>query len=148
MKFASVAVTLLVAAMCASPVPLSAGIDLAASRGETVGSPVQLVVKVANTGPLIPHLGLVFRTADRWYQTHHLTDMGGCTVAPDDAAFDCGDLAAGAAQTFTISGLATVAGSFHYELALRELVQPFDYVDDHPDGPDIQAWDETVAPAA
>ena len=44
----------------------------------------------------------------------------------------------------TIVGSATDAGSFHYELALRELVRPFDYVNDHPSGADVQTWDETI----
>ena len=131
-------------AACADPVPFSAGVELAASRAEVVGSNVQLVVTVTNTGPLIPHLGLVFRTADRWYEVHRVTDMAGCTIAVEASAFDCGDLAAGATKTFTFAGVAIVAGTFHYELGFRELVQPYDYVDDHPDGPDVQVWDETV----
>ena len=134
------------AAACSDPVPLTAGVDLAASRAEAVGANAQLVVKVTNTGPLIPHLGLVFRTADRWYERHQVSDLAGCTVATDASAFDCSDLAAGEGKTFTFSGIATVAGIFHYKLAVRELVQPFDYVDDHPDGPDVQVWDETVTP--
>ena len=129
---------------CSDPAPLTGGIELAASRAEVIGSPVQLVVTVTNTGPLIPHLGLVFRTADRWYEVHRVTDLAGCTIAVEAAAFDCGDLAAGATNTFTFSGVATVAGTFHYELGVRELVQPYDYVNDHPDGPDVQVWDETV----
>jgi hypothetical protein len=41
-------------------------------------------------------------------------------------------------------GAAKDAGTYHYQLALRELVRPFDYVNDHPDGADVQAWDETI----
>lgn len=143
-KLGGLLVLMWLAAACSDPVPLTAGVDLAASHGEAVGSNVQLVITVTNTGPLIPHLGLVFRTADRWYQVHHVTDLAGCTIADASAAFDCGDLPAGQSKTFTFSGVATVAGTFHYELGIRELVQPYDYVDDHPDGPDVQVWDETV----
>jgi hypothetical protein len=147
MKLGGLLVLALLAAACSDPVPLTAGVDLAASRAEVVGSSVQLVVMVTNTGPLIPHVGLVFRTADRWYERHKVTELAGCAIASDASAFDCGDLAAGETKTYTFSGIATVAGIFHYELAVRELVQPFDYVDDHPDGPDVQTWDETVTPA-
>ena len=134
-------------AACSDPVPLTAGVELAASQSEVVGASVQLVVTVNNTGPLIPHLGLVFRTSDRWYEVHRVTDLAGCTIAAEASAFDCGDLAAGTTRTFTFSGVATVAGTFHYELGFRELSQPYDYVDDHPDGPEVQVWDETVTAA-
>jgi hypothetical protein len=43
-----------------------------------------------------------------------------------------------------IVGTAKDAGSFHYELALRSLVRPFDYVNHHSDGAEVQVWDETV----
>ena len=56
-----------------------------------------------------------------------------------------GDLGKDESKTFAFIGVADAAGSFHYELALRELVQPFDYVNDHSDGADVTAWDETVA---
>ncbi len=65
-------------------------------------------------------------------------------LARDESAFDCGDLAPGADKTFSFHGTASAPGTFHYELALRELVQPFDYVNDHADGADAQVWDETV----
>jgi hypothetical protein len=136
----------LIASACADPpMPLTATVDAVASTSSVVGGGSQLVVKVTNTGPLVPHLGLVFRTADRWYERHHVTNLGGCTVAADASAFDCGDLAMNETKTYSFDGTATAAGSFHYELALRELVQPFDYVNDHRDGADMQAWDETVA---
>jgi hypothetical protein len=45
-----------------------------------------------------------------------------------------------------IVGTTRDAGTFHYELALRELVRPFDFVNDHPDGADVHVWDETVTP--
>ncbi len=144
MKFIGLLALALLAAACSDPVPLTAGVDVAASRSEAVGANVQLVVKVTNTGPAIPHLGLVFRTADHWYERHRVTDLGGCTVAVDSSAFDCGDLAASESKTYSFFGVATTAGTFHYELGVRELVQPFDYVNDHPDGPDVQSWDETV----
>jgi len=41
-------------------------------------------------------------------------------------------------------GIANTAGSFHFELTLRELVHPFDYVNDRADGADTHGWDETV----
>jgi hypothetical protein len=137
----------LLASACADPVPLSSTVEAVASTNAVVGSSVQLVVRVTNTGPAVPHLGLVFRTADRWYERHRVTDLGGCTVAADASAFDCGDLAASETRTFSFTGVATAPGAFHYELALRSLVQPFDYVNDHHDGVEVQSWDETVSPA-
>jgi hypothetical protein len=131
---------------CTNPMPLTAAIQTAATQSVAVGGRAQLVVQVTNTGPLIAHLGLVFTTADKWYEHHAVSDPGGCSVAPDASAFDCGDLGAGATASFTIVGSATGAGSFHYELALRELVRPFDYVNDHPGGADVQTWDETITP--
>jgi hypothetical protein len=144
-KLGSLLASIWLAAVCADPVPLTAGVELAASHTEAVGSNVQLVVTVTNTGPLIPNLSLVFRTADRWYEVHRVTDLAGCTVAAGASAFDCGDLAVGETKTFTFTGVATVAGTFHYELGIRELVQPYDYVNDHQDGPDVQVWDEVVS---
>lgn len=145
MKVGVLAVVLL-AGVCSTPVPLTATVDASATSSAAVGGAEQLVVKVTNTGPVIPHLGLVFRTADRWYERHQMTDLSGCAIASDESAFDCGDLQASEAKTFSFSGTALTAGSFHYELALRELVQPFDYVNDHSDGPDVQVWDESITP--
>ena len=144
MKSVGILAAVLCLVACAQPVPLTATLDASASRLETVGSTVQLVVKVSDTGPTIPHLGLVFRTADLWYKTHRMTDLGGCTIDTESSAFDCGNLDANQSKTYSFAGVATTAGTFHYELAMRELVQPYDYVDDHPDGPDVQSWDETV----
>jgi len=129
---------------CSNPVPLTATIETSATQNVAVSGRAQLVVKLTNTGPAIPQLGLVFMTADKWYDHHTVTDLDGCTVASDSAAFDCGDLAAGATASFSIVGTAKDVGTFHYELALRELVRPFDYVNDHPDGADVQTWDETI----
>jgi hypothetical protein len=140
-----VALVLLVSG-CTNPVPLTAEVQTAATQGVAVGGRAQLVIQITNTGPPIAHLGLVFMTGDKWYEHHAVSDLAGCTVAPDASAFDCGDLGTGAAVSFTIVGTATDAGSFHYELALRELVRPFDYVNDHPGGADVQTWDETITP--
>ena len=144
MKVAGLLVAMLAAGPCSPPVRMTSTVNAVATHDAKVGDPVQLVVKVTNTGPLIPHLGLVFRTSDRWYERHNVTDLGGCVIAGDESAFDCGDLAPGAAKTYSFHGTAKTRGTFHYELALRELVQPFDYVNDHPDGADAQQWDETV----
>ncbi len=129
---------------CTDPVPLTAVVQAAATQNVAVGGRAQLVVQLTNTGPAIPHLGLVFVTADKWYEHHMVSDLGGCTLAPDASAFDCGDIAAGATASFMIVGTAKDAGAFHYELALRELVRPFDYVNDHPSGADVQTWDEAI----
>jgi len=131
---------------CTNPVPLTAAVQTVATQDVAVGGRAQLVVQVTNTGPPIPHLGLVFMTADKWYEHHTVSDLGGCAVAADASAFDCGDLGTGVSASFTIVGTATNAGSFHYELALRELVRPFDYVNDHRNGADSQTWDEIVTP--
>jgi hypothetical protein len=145
MKLGGLMALLLAAGLCSPPDPLVATVDAAGSQSAKVGGAVELVVKVTNTGPLIPHLGLVFRTSDRWFERHNVTDLGGCVVVTESSAFDCGDLAKSASKTYSFHGTATTAGTFHYELALRELVQPFDYVNDHPDGADVQVWDETVS---
>ena len=146
MQVARVVALVLLLAGCTNPIPPTATVETSATENVAVGGLAQLVVKLTNTGPAIPHLGLVFMTADKWYDHHTVTDLGGCTIATDASAFDCGDLAAGASASFSIMGTAKAAGSFHYQLALRELVQPFDFVNDHPDGADVQTWDETITP--
>ena len=144
MKAGGLVAAVLWLAACSNPVPLTATVETAATQNIAVSGRAQLVVKLTNTGPTIPHLGLVFMTADKWYDHHTVSNFGGCTLAADASAFDCGDLAAGASASFSIVGAAKDAGTYHYELALRELVRPFDYVNDHPDGADVQAWDETI----
>jgi hypothetical protein len=144
MRLGSMITVATLAVACAGPVPLSADVEAVATTNADVGGAVQLVVKVTNTGPAIPHLGLVFRTADKWYERHRVTELGVCTVAIDSSAFDCGELAAQESKTFSFRGVATTPGTFHYELALRQLVQPFDYVNDRHDGVDAQVWDEVV----
>ena len=140
-----VAMVLLVAG-CANPTPLTATVETSATQSVAVAGRAQLVVKLTNTGPAISHLGLVFMTADKWYEHHAVSDLGGCTLAADASAFDCGALGAGATASFLIVGSAKDAGTFHYQLALRELVRPFDFVNDHPDGADVQTWEETITP--
>jgi hypothetical protein len=147
MKVALAVAMVLLSTCVDTPPPLTADVNVSASQTDSVGGRAQLVVNVTNTGPAIPHLGLTFVSADKWYERHTLTDPGGCTVATDYSALDCGDLAAGAAATFSITGTASQAGTFHYELELRELVRPFHYVNDHPNGADVQAWDEKTSPA-
>jgi len=144
MRLGRLVALVLVASGCTNPVPLTAVVQAAATQGVAVGGRAQLVVQLTNTGPAIPHLGLVFMTADKWYEHHTVSDLGGCTPAPDASAFDCGDVRVGATASFMIVGTAKDAGMFHYEIALRELVRPFDYVNDHPTGADVQTWDETI----
>ena len=133
-----------ISACVETPTVLTANVNASATQSGVVGGRAQLVVSVTNTGPPIPHIGLTFLSADKWFERHTVTDPGPCTVDPDHSAFDCGDLATGASATFSIAGTAKEAGTFHYELALRELLRPFLYVNDHPNGADIQTWDETV----
>ena len=147
MKPAALVALLLWAGGCTSPAHLTATVTASATQHAVVGGRAQLVVKLTNTGPTIPHLGLVFMTSDKWYEHHTVSDAAGCTVATDLSAFDCGELKVGQTASFSIVGTAKDAGTFHYELALRELVQPFDYVNDHPDGADVQTWDESIAPS-
>lgn len=144
MKPTLVVALLMAAGLCSPPQPLTATVSAVASADAKVGEAVQLVVKVTNTGPVIPHLGLVFRTADRWYERHEMKDLAGCTLAAEESAFECGNLDPGDSKTFAFQGVATTAGTFHYELALRELVQPFEWVNGHTDGADAQTWVETV----
>jgi hypothetical protein len=139
-----VAVIIMSSACLDAPQPFTADVNVAASQTASVGGRAQFVVNITNTGPTIPHIGLTFMSADKWYERHTVTDPGGCTVVTDYSALDCGDLAAGASATFSITGTAGPSGTFHYELALRELVQPFHYVNDHPNGADLQTWDETI----
>jgi hypothetical protein len=145
MKTALVVALFVLCACLDTPVPFTATVNASASQSSTVGGRAQLVVSVINTGPPIPHLGLMFLSADKWFERHTVTEPGGCTIDTDHSAFDCGDLAAGATATFSFAGTTVHAGTFHYELALRELVRPFNYVNDHPDGADVQTWDENVA---
>ncbi len=142
---AAVVAAALVLAGCADPVPLTATVTASATSSSVVGASASLVVSVTNTGPAIPHLGLVFMTADKWYEHHTVTAAGACVVSAGASAFDCGDLAAGAKASYVIAGVAKDTGTFHYEMALRELVRPNDFVNDHPDGADVQAWDETIS---
>jgi hypothetical protein len=139
-----VALLALFPACLSTPVPLTADVSASATQTATTGGRAQLVVNVTNTGPALAHLGLTFLTTDKWYERHDVTDPGGCTVDTDHSAFDCGALAAGASATYAISGTAKMAGKFHYELALRELVQPFHFVNDHPNGADATVWDELI----
>jgi hypothetical protein len=149
MKVGGLVALVLLVSGCDNPVPPTATVATSATQTVVVGGLSQLVVKVTNTGPaIIPHLGLVFMTADKWYEHHIVSDFGGCTLAAASSAFDCGDLGVGATASFVIVGSAREAGTFEYELALRELVHPFDFVNDHPDGADLQKWDETVTPAS
>jgi hypothetical protein len=147
MKVGGLVALVLLVAGCDNPAPLTAAVEVSATQNVVVGGPAQLVVKVTNTGPAIPHLGLVFMTADKWYEHHTVSDFGGCTLSADSSAFDCGDLGVGVTASFVIVGSATGAGTFSYELALRELARPFDFVNDHPDGADLQKWAETITSA-
>jgi len=109
---AGVLVAMVLLAACTNPIPPTATVGTSATQNVAVGGLAQLVVKLTNTGPAIPHLGLVFMTADKWYEHHTVTDLGGCTIASDASAFDCGDLAAGASASFSIVGAAKDAGPF------------------------------------
>ena len=146
MRLGSLVAMVLAFSGCTNAVPLTVAVQTAATQDVAVGGRAQLVVQLTNTGPAIPHLGLVFMTADKWYEHHTVSDFGGCTLAAESSAFDCGDVAVGASASFVIVGAAKDAGTFHYQLALRELVRPFDFINDHPDGADLQKWDETITP--
>lgn len=146
MKILLVLAFVLAAGICSPPIPLTAAVVVSATTSLGVGATAQLVVKVTNTGPTIPHLGLVFRSADAWFTRHEMKDLAGCSISSESSAFDCGDLAAGDSRTYSFAGVSTAAGTFHYELALRELVQPYDWVNDHANGADVQTWDEAVSP--
>src|SRR5713101_737270 len=102
MKLAGLLALAIVIAGCVNPIPLTATVETSATQDAAVGGRAQLLVKLTNTGPAIPHLGLVFRTADRWYEHHTVSDLGGCTLAADASAFDCGDVDAGATASFMI----------------------------------------------
>src|SRR4029077_1304860 len=100
MKAAVVPAVVLFSACLDTPTPFTADVSVSASQTDSVGGRAQLVVSVTNTGPAIPHIGLTFMSADKWYELHALTNPSGCTVATDYSALDCGDLAAGASATF------------------------------------------------
>jgi hypothetical protein len=140
-----VMVVFIASGLCSAPDPLTATVDAVATHNAKLGSPVDLVLKVTNTGPGIPHLGFVFRSTDRWFDRHEMTDLGGCSIANEASAFDCGDLGLNETRTYSFRGIANVAGAFHFELARRELVHPFDFVNDHSEGADAHVWDEIVS---
>ncbi len=145
MKLAALVSLILALSGCTDPPRFTATVETAATTSSVVGGTAQLLVKVTNTGPAIPQLGLVFTSADKWYEHHTVSDAGGCTVDAGPSAFRCGDLPAGASASFLFVGVPKDAGTFHYEMVLKELVQPFDYVNDHPNGADTQTWDEIIA---
>jgi hypothetical protein len=68
MKVGGLAALVPLAASCDNPVPLAATVETSATQNVAIGGRAQLVVKLTNTGPAIPHLGLVFMTADKWYE--------------------------------------------------------------------------------
>ena len=74
MRVAGLLALVLLLGGCTNPVPLTATIETSATQGVAVGGRAQLVVKLTNTGPAIPHIGLVFMTADKWYEHHTVTD--------------------------------------------------------------------------
>lgn len=145
-RSAVVFAALVIALACESSTPFTAQVSVAASQDSTVGGRAQLVVSVTNSGPTIARVGLTFMSADRWYELHDVTSSGSCNLIVEQFAFDCGDLDAGASATYSIAGVATEPGNYHYRLALRSLARPFHYVNDHADGPDALVWDETVTP--
>src|SRR5260370_18706526 len=106
MKVAGLLALGLLLAGCSNPTPLTATVETSATQNVSVGGRAQLVVKLTNTGPAIPHLGLVFMTADKWYEHHTVSDLGGCTIASDASAFDCGDLATRPNASFSSWGAA------------------------------------------
>ena len=112
MKVGAWGVLVVLCAGCANPTIFTATVVTSATQNTTVGGQAQLVVMVTNTGPAIPHLGLVFLSADKWYDHHTVSDLGGCTLALDSSAFDCGDLKSGQTVTYTIAGTAKVPAPF------------------------------------
>src|SRR4029077_4287870 len=83
MKAPVVFAVIVMSACFDAPQPFTADVNVAASQTDSVGGRAQLIVNITNTGPTIPHIGLTFVTADKWYEHHTVTDPGGCTVAPD-----------------------------------------------------------------
>jgi len=81
-------VLLVFSACLDAPVALTADVSASATQAATVGGRAQLVVNVANTGPALAHLGLTFVSADKWYERHAMTDLGGCVVDTDYSALD------------------------------------------------------------
>ena len=66
---------LLASGFCAPSYPLTATVQAVATQNASVGGAAELLVNVTNTGPAISHLGLVFRTPDRWYERHEMTSF-------------------------------------------------------------------------
>src|SRR2546423_10302838 len=80
---------LLASGFCAPSYPLTATVQAVATQNASVGGAAELLVNVTNTGPAISHLGLVFRTPDRWYERHEMTDLGGWSNSGRAIAVGC-----------------------------------------------------------
>ena len=108
MKSGRLVALLLLCAGCASPTIFTADVAASATQSAAVGGQAQLVVMITNTGPAIPHLGLVFMSADKWYAHHTVTDLGGCTISADASAFECVNMKTGKTETKTNDASATI----------------------------------------
>src|SRR5438445_13062429 len=133
MKLVGLVALLLATGFCSAPDAMAAVVEGGGSHGARVAEAVQLVIKVTNTGPFIPHLGFVFRTPHRRFEVHKMTALGGCTIAEEQSAFDCGDLAKSESKTYSFHSIETTVGTFPYALPLRALVHPSNYFNDHPE---------------
>src|SRR5438034_9665768 len=98
--------------LCSTPEPLTAIVEAVATQSAKVGGPVELVVAVKNTGPSIPHLAFVFRTPDRWYERHEMTNLGGCAIADEASGVDCADRPAHDSNGSPFRGISTTPRTF------------------------------------
>src|SRR5260370_27833730 len=101
MKAARLSALVMLLAGCINPVPPTATIETSATHNVAVGGLAQLVVKLTNTGPAIPHLRLVFMTTDKCYDLHTVTDFAVFITVTCVSSFDSRDPAAAASSSFS-----------------------------------------------
>ncbi len=93
-----------------------------ATNHTVVGGASDLTVTVTNTGSDIKDFVMYARVegADDWFKHHAVTDNGACSVNGSAGRFECGPIARGSTQVFTIHGRAIDAGAFHYVLTYAD----------------------------
>ncbi len=127
---------------------ISIDTNVQATNHTVIGGESDLTVTVTNSGSDIKNLVIYANVegADNWFKHHTVTDSGVCAVNQSVGRFECGSVARGATEVFTIRGKANDAGNFHYMVT---------YADDRGDlplglgigwSPKQNDWNEEVLP--